>query len=214
MPAQVASARVFRYRGALREYSEARRGTEPDRHWKAMLLIVTAAPTLWEKVQPYIDFAAGSAYLDQLRQEVDLTGGEALLIDLARNLFNRGAEVDLAGLADTLDGTLWPVVLEALALYRGEATVVEMLPPPKRNPGPLPWGGDPMSLNKTEGPSNVRLEVNVWLRDDGQIGISSNTGNFITTVNDRIDSKRGHPNLFGHLKQVLKEAGRWPEGAE
>jgi hypothetical protein len=88
-----------------------------------MLLIVTAAPTLWEKVQPYIDFAAGSAYLDQLRQEVDLTGGEALLIDLARNLFNRGAEVDLAGLADTLDGTLWPVVLEALALYRGEATL-------------------------------------------------------------------------------------------
>jgi len=71
-----------------------------------------------------------------------------------------------------------------------------------------------MSLNKTEGPSNVRLEVNVWLRDDGQIGISSNTGNFITTVNDRIDSKRGHPNLFGHLKRVLKEAGRWPEGAE
>jgi hypothetical protein len=31
--------------------------------------------------------------------------------------------VDLAGLADTLDGTLWPVVLEALALYRGEATL-------------------------------------------------------------------------------------------
>src|SRR5690606_248133 len=121
MPAQVASARVFRYRGALREYSEAR-GMEPDRYWRAMLLVVTAADSLWEKARPYIDFAAGSAYLDQLRQEVDLTGGEALLIDLARNLFNRGAEVDLAGLADTLDGTLWPVVLEALALYRGEAT--------------------------------------------------------------------------------------------
>lgn len=214
MPAQVASARIFRYKAALREYSEARRGIEPDRQWQAMLLIVTAADSLWEKARPYIDFAAGSAYLDQLRQEVDLTGGEALLIDLARNLFNRGAEVDLAGLADTLDGTLWPVVLEALALYRGEATDVKNCESAKTDPGPLPWGGDPMSLNKTEGPSNVRLEVNVWLRDDGQIGISSNTGNFITTVNDRIDSKRGHPNLFGHLKQVLKEAGRWPEGAE
>jgi hypothetical protein len=88
-----------------------------------MLLIVTAAPTLWEKVQPYIDFAAGSAYLDQLRQEAYLSGGEMLLLDLARNLFNRGAEVDIAGLADTLDDRLWPVVLEALAVYRGEAAL-------------------------------------------------------------------------------------------
>src|SRR5690606_30170222 len=47
MPAQVASARVFRYKAALREYSEARRGAEPDRYWRAMLLVVTAADSLW-----------------------------------------------------------------------------------------------------------------------------------------------------------------------
>ena len=111
MPAQVASARVFRYKAALREYSEARRGTEPDKQWQAMLLIVTAIDSLWAKVRPYMDFADGCAYLDQARQEVDLTGGEALLIDLAHNLLNGGAQVDLARLADTLDGTLWPVVL-------------------------------------------------------------------------------------------------------
>ena len=46
MPAQVASARVFRYRGALREYSEAR-DMEPDRYWRAMLLVVTAADSLF-----------------------------------------------------------------------------------------------------------------------------------------------------------------------
>ncbi len=46
MPAQVASARVFRYRGALREYSEAR-DMEPDRYWRAMLLVVTAAAQRW-----------------------------------------------------------------------------------------------------------------------------------------------------------------------
>ncbi|HOB44062.1 MAG TPA: hypothetical protein PKH75_12920 [Bacillota bacterium] len=80
MPAQVASARVFHYRGALREYSEAR-GMEPDRYWRAMLLVVTAADSLWEKARPYIDFAAGSAYLDQLRQEAYLSGGEMLLLD-------------------------------------------------------------------------------------------------------------------------------------
>lgn len=120
MPTQVASARTFRYKATLREYSEARRGTEPDRYWKAMLLIVTAADSLWRKARPYMDFADGCAYLDQMRQEVYLSGGELLLLDLARNLFNGGAQVDLAGLADTLDGELWPVVLEALALYRGE----------------------------------------------------------------------------------------------
>lgn len=58
----------------------------------------------------------------------------------------------------------------------------------------------------------VRLEINLWLRDDGQIGIS--TTDFITTVNDRPDSKRGHPNLFGHLKKVLREAGRWSGEAD
>ena len=30
------------------------------------------------------------------------------------------ALVDLAGLADTLDDDLWPVVLEALGVYRGQ----------------------------------------------------------------------------------------------
>src|SRR5690606_1731808 len=122
MPAQVASGRVCRYRGALREDSEAR-GMAPARYWRAMRLGVTAADSLWEKSRPYIDFAAGSAYLDQLRQEAYVSGGEMLLLDLARNLFNRGAEVDIAGLADTLDDRLWPVVLEALAVYRGEAAL-------------------------------------------------------------------------------------------
>ena len=88
-----------------------------------MLLFATASDSLWEIARPYIDVAAGSAYLDQLRQEAYLSGGEMLLLDLARNLFNRGAEVDIAGLADTLDDRLWPVVLEALAVYRGEAAL-------------------------------------------------------------------------------------------
>ena len=121
MPTQVASARTFRYKAALREYSEARRGTEPDRYWKAMLLIVTAADSLWRKARPYIEFERGNAFLDRARQEVYLSGGELLLLDLARNLFNGGAQVDLARLADTLDGDQWVAVLEALTVYRGEA---------------------------------------------------------------------------------------------
>lgn len=117
MPAQVVGART-RYKAALREYSQARRGTEPDRYWKAMLLVVTATDSLWQKVRPYVEFAKGNAFLDQVRQDIDLSGGEALLLGLAQNLYNGGAQVDVAGLADSLDGELWPVVLEALAEYR------------------------------------------------------------------------------------------------
>lgn len=56
--------------------------------------------------------------------------------------------------------------------------------------------------------------MNVWYRDeDGQIGLSVDNGWFITTVNDRPSSARGHPNLYGKLQQLLAEAGKWPVGA-
>lgn len=122
MTTQAPGARVFRYKAALREYRKARRDAEPDRYWKAMLCVVTAVDSLWTKARPYIEFEKGNAYLDHMRRDVDLTGGEALLADLASNLFNRHANVDLAGLADTLDETLWPVVPEALSIYRGETS--------------------------------------------------------------------------------------------
>lgn len=49
-----------------------------------------------------------------------LSGSEARLLSLARNLFNQGASVDIADIADTLDGQCWRSVLEALAVYRGK----------------------------------------------------------------------------------------------
>ena len=95
-----------RYTAALEAYRFQRRGEKPDAYWSALLLIATATGGLWEKVQPYLEIAKGNAWLGQLFAEVDISGG---------------VEVDLAGQADTLDAQLWPVVLEALAVYRGEA---------------------------------------------------------------------------------------------
>lgn len=119
MSTQTSDARVFRYKAALREYAKSR-GMEADQHWQAMLIIVTAADSLWKKAQRYLDFKNGSAYLDDMVENEYLSGGEIGLLSLARNLFNGGAEVDIAGLADTLDDTVWPAVLEALAVYRGD----------------------------------------------------------------------------------------------
>lgn len=61
----------------------------------------------------------------------------------------------------------------------------------------------------------VRIEVEFWYDKDGTIHIVYNDGKekgqfFHTTVNDRDDSKRGHPNLYNHLKDVLEYNGKWP----
>lgn len=57
---------------------------------------------------------------------------------------------------------------------------------------------------------NVTVSMNVWQRqEDGQIGLSINNGWFITTVNSKDSSARGHPNLYRKLQQLLAEAGKW-----
>jgi hypothetical protein len=61
----------------------------------------------------------------------------------------------------------------------------------------------------------ISIDVDVWYDKDGTIHMVYNDGKkkgefFHTTVNDRFDSKRGHPNLFNHLKDVLQLHGKWP----
>lgn len=108
----------LRYKRVLREYEKVR-CIEPDRYWQAMLLLVTATVALWEKVQPYLEMKNGDAWLDRVQEIEYLSSSEALLLSLARNLYNQGTLVDIADLADTLDEDNWPLVLESLKLYRG-----------------------------------------------------------------------------------------------
>ncbi|THF83726.1 hypothetical protein [Cohnella fermenti] len=62
----------------------------------------------------------------------------------------------------------------------------------------------------------VRIDVEFWLDKDGSIHLVYDDGKgpgefFHTTVNDREVSKRGHPNLFNHLKTVLQKHDKWNE---
>lgn len=60
--------------------------------------------------------------------------------------------------------------------------------------------------------SNVILDISIFLRTDGQIGISHNDPNgkgFITTVNDKKGFARCHRNLYNHLKGILQKHGKW-----
>lgn len=108
-----------RYRHALQQYRFAR-GIDADKYWQCMLLICTVSESLWEKVAPQLDMKCGDAWLDRVEKQEYLSGSEARLLTLARNLYNQAVPVDVAGLADTLDEDNWPLVLEALAIYRGQ----------------------------------------------------------------------------------------------
>lgn len=65
-----------------------------------------------------------------------------------------------------------------------------------------------MSESKT-----VSFRVNVWAkRSTRMIHIAASRPDVHSTVSNDPKSKRYHPNLFGKLRRVLTDAGRWPEG--
>lgn len=107
-----------RYEATLTAYRRAQSGDEPDTHWRAMLLVVTAHPGTWEKVRPYLDFTRGDAWLQRCRDEQDLTSGDRQLLDIAQNLFDGSTKVDIGAAARTLDSPTWEAVIEALRIAR------------------------------------------------------------------------------------------------
>lgn len=102
-----------RFGAAMDEFRE-RRGEEPDRAWRALLLLATAPVGLWERVRPHVDWDALSVAFPDIPLT---TPDEARLLTVAANLlYGRGA-VDVADLADNMDGTLWRVVMLAWEEY-------------------------------------------------------------------------------------------------
>lgn len=50
-------------------------------------------------------------------------------------------------------------------------------------------------------------------RNDDSIHITApHEGKFHTTIKDDGPSVRSHRSLYKHLKRVLKDQGRWPDG--
>jgi hypothetical protein len=66
----------------------------------------------------------------------------------------------------------------------------------------------PGDIEVAEGKKTVYLTIGLFLREDGQIGISLGDEG-ITTVSNDDSSQRGHHNLFGHLKSILEKSDRW-----
>jgi hypothetical protein len=105
------------YESILESYVRLR-GTDADRNWRAFLWCATVRPDIWAKVEPSVDIAKGS--VDWLGIERELwSGGERLILNLARSLYENAGVVAVADLS-RLDGELWATALRALKLHRGD----------------------------------------------------------------------------------------------
>lgn len=117
-----------RFGSAMDEFRR-RRGEEPDRAWRTLVLLATAVPGFWERVREHIDWeqmqldpaAVPVASFDEtrlLRVAVNLLHGEGAIepdraVDSAPVV-----GVDVRDLADNMDGALWRVVMLAWEEYQ------------------------------------------------------------------------------------------------
>lgn len=129
----VAMTGVHRGRfGAAMDEFRQRWGAEPDRAWRALLLLTTAVPGFWERMREHIDWddlsfdpaAIPVASYDEvslLRVAVNLLQGQegAIAGDSesgARDIPT--ITVDVRDMADNMDGALWRVVMLAWEEYQ------------------------------------------------------------------------------------------------
>jgi hypothetical protein len=105
------------YESVLEDFVR-RRGTDADRNWRAFLWCATVRPDIWDKVGACVDIERGS--VDWLAIEREFwSGGERLILSLARALYENNGVVAVADLS-RLDGELWATALRALKLHRGD----------------------------------------------------------------------------------------------
>ncbi len=94
-------------------------GGPPERRWRALLRLATADPVLWAWVEPRLSYATGVARLDgRDARGAALGPAQRLLLGVARSLYQGQGAVDLAAVADGLDGARFGAVLAALDAYR------------------------------------------------------------------------------------------------
>ena len=86
-----------------------------DQEYGAALYTLTSDHALWEKVQTYVE--SDAIYIQDMLQEVDLSGGQSVLVKLAGNLFNSEQHLDPIELM-RLDDSNFLVALTALQIRR------------------------------------------------------------------------------------------------
>jgi len=86
-----------------------------DQEYSAALIILTADLFMWNKTRSYVD--SQFIGIEEILHEVDLSGGQGVLVTLAGNLFNNQQHLDPLELL-RLDGSNYNVAIAALHLRR------------------------------------------------------------------------------------------------
>ncbi len=106
------------YEAAL-ELLELLSGVPANAHWRALLKIATASSDTWAIFEPYLQLDSRRVDLESLTLLRPVLGAnEDHLVNLAIHLFLGYGSVDMAALAEGLDGRYWLAALEALEEYR------------------------------------------------------------------------------------------------
>lgn len=91
-----------------------------DTEYATALYILTSHLSTWNKVQSYV--SCEGIDIEEMLEEVDLTGGESVLIKLAGNLFNSQTHIDPIELL-RLDEANFHIALISLKLRRTRSHV-------------------------------------------------------------------------------------------
>jgi hypothetical protein len=94
-----------------------------DQEYGAALYILTADEGIWQRVQSYV--GRDGIDIPMMLQEVDLSGGYSVLVQLAGNLFNSEQHLEPIELK-RLDDNNFRVALTALQIRRASLPVEEV----------------------------------------------------------------------------------------
>jgi hypothetical protein len=91
---------------------------QKDPSWRAVLYILEQAFPNEPRVWKYVDAKLWTIDFDRMKNEGTWSGGERVLIEVAASLFDGETRVSLFEAAQRLGKRHWPLVMEALTIFR------------------------------------------------------------------------------------------------
>jgi hypothetical protein len=106
-----------RFKDAMEEFGKVYDGIKYDREYAAAFYILTADLATWQKTYGSGYISRHGIQIEEILQDVDFSGGHAVLIRLAGNLFNNQQHIDPLEFL-RLDESNFYVALSAIIIRR------------------------------------------------------------------------------------------------
>ena len=102
--------------------TELPKDLQGDAGWRAVLYLLEQAFPNESRVWSYVDAKNWSIDFDRMLEEGAWSGGERILLEVAASLFDDESKVSLWEAGVRVGKQHWPLVMEALAIFRKVAT--------------------------------------------------------------------------------------------